>query len=215
MADPIIKKKIKKDSNDKGKSFYGQEEWGIKTVFPDLRPYCKNDLAFNVNSPESPKKSPEPDITNNVLNVQLMQNGSDLSHAKRQIDISCLEKGPPGKKAKIDPSTLPSFGNFPEESVNSPPVTEEPNTGSVLRNLLVNGEDLNNGYRVNQPSTSPNFMTDLLGLDSKSMPMSSNRALLPRLTQTDCDVNAPVPSNGLLRGNEILKALDVDTSLFI
>lgn len=206
---------IQKDVFDKGKSLYDQDEWELKNVFPDykIEPFCKNEMIFSIKSPESPKKSLSPDLPKNVQKSQLKQDGTQQTHAKRPIDISCLEKGPPEKHLKFDSSPQPFFGSFSEDSLNSITV-EEPNKESVLRNLLVNGEDLNNGYSVNRPLTSPSFMTDLLYLNTKSMSPTSNRLLLPRLTQSDCDVNAPIPSNGLLHGNEILKALD-DPSIII
>lgn len=68
---------------------------------------------------------------------------------------------------------------------------------SVLRNLLLMGEDVNHGYSQGRMS----------GKSSK--PVKSLIPALRNLTHLDCEVNAPVASqDGLLQGQRILKALD-------
>ncbi|CAG0880655.1 unnamed protein product [Darwinula stevensoni] len=82
---------------------------------------------------------------------------------------------------------------------------ESPLSESVLRNLLVSGQD-------NAPKT-PGKVTKsgVIPLASLLQPEASEDAIPPLLTLTpyDCDVNAPIQENsGLLQGQELLHALE-------
>ncbi|XP_074661327.1 hypoxia-inducible factor 1-alpha-like isoform X2 [Tubulanus polymorphus] len=77
----------------------------------------------------------------------------------------------------------------------------KPECTSVLMNLLLKGEDRNHGYSIENPTQQEGRLSALKRKHSVE-------SMLPQITQHDAEVNAPLVQNNLLKGQDLLTALD-------
>ncbi|KAL4237951.1 Hypoxia-inducible factor 1-alpha [Mactra antiquata] len=113
-----------------------------------------------------------------------------LLKMKRPLDRSCLERGPPLKMSKYVK---------PGQSEVSRVFENASKSGSVLMNLLMNGEDLDNGYSVNKKNISRRASGDFI------------QHLLSTVTSHDIEANLPTTSAGyLLQGQDLMAALNMN-----
>ncbi|XP_064603399.1 LOW QUALITY PROTEIN: hypoxia-inducible factor 1-alpha-like [Liolophura sinensis] len=116
--------------------------------------------------------------------------------AKRPLERSCFEKGPPvAKVPKLDSGQETIAASLKDKS--------------VLMNLLLTGEDRNHGYSVR--NSLIRRVSNAGEEDSVEPTPSAQALLLPSITQQDCEVNAPTKSLNLLQGEDLIRALDSGT----
>ncbi|KAK7103826.1 hypoxia-inducible factor 1-alpha-like isoform X2 [Littorina saxatilis] len=147
---------------------------------------------------EEPAQPPKPSIRDMIggsTAVASIERPPDtmFQQIKRPLDMNSLEKGPPAHKIQ----------RVRHRQLHTVPTLME-SKESVLRNLLLKGEDPN-GYRVMSPM-APDMAFN------KRISNNNFRTPLQLLTQRDCEVNAPTTHDGegLLQGQDLLKALELD-----
>ncbi|XP_069114811.1 hypoxia-inducible factor 1-alpha-like [Argopecten irradians] len=141
------------------------------------------------------------DMLEGSTSVATMKQPVDMGmlQMKRPLDQTNQEKGPP-----IAKRSCPDVG---KKSLNC----RQLGSDSVLMNLLLTGEDRSHGYSVF------NTLNDKTAKSAKIKQLTSNLSpskysFLPKITQHDCEVNAPSrPNDGLLQGDAIMQALDIDS----
>ncbi|XP_060062666.1 hypoxia-inducible factor 1-alpha-like isoform X2 [Ylistrum balloti] len=156
--------------------------------------------------PEDPPQKRRPslwDIMEGSTTVARIKRPVDngIMQMKRPLDQTNQEKGPP-----IPKRSCPDIGN---KSLNQGQLGSD----SVLMNLLLTGEDRSYGYSVYNTQNEKAANSRKI----KQLPTSTSNwratkcAFLPKITQHDCEVNAPShPNDGLLQGDAIIQALDRD-----
>ncbi|XP_033733955.1 hypoxia-inducible factor 1-alpha-like isoform X2 [Pecten maximus] len=128
-----------------------------------------------------------------------------IMQMKRPLDQTNQEKGPP-----IAKRSCPDVGN---KSLSRGQLGSD----SVLMNLLLTGEDRSYGYSVFTAQNEKTAKSTKIEQVHKQIPSRASNwnptkcAFLPKITQHDCEVNAPSqPNDGLLQGEAIMQALDID-----
>nr|WNN25253.1 hypoxia-inducible factor 1 [Hemithiris psittacea] len=102
-------------------------------------------------------------------------------------------QGWPKDTVNAMPRLAQMLGHGPAATNQNAGIKERP---SVLMSLLSSGQDFNSGYSVKDQV--PRLTTK-----------KQSQRLLPLITQNDIEANAPSSYNGLLRGNDLLRALEV------
>ncbi|KAL5007977.1 hypothetical protein ScPMuIL_013558 [Solemya velum] len=118
-----------------------------------------------------------------------------LLQMKRPLDMNHLEKGPPAHKVP----------KVQKEEQQEKLITKD----SVLLNLLLTGEDRDHGYSVHN-SLTRRVLNQVEFPEPDENKESLMRTILPKITNGDCEVNAPITSSRLLQGEDLLYALDVE-----
>lgn len=136
---------------------------------------------------------------------------------KRPLDMNSLEKGPPAQKmlrlaatqalAQRQAQARAQAQAQARAQAELQAQAEALSKDSVLLNLLLTGEDPHHGYRVKSPGGTG------MPVGKRRTPDNILRAQLMRLTQRDCEVNAPASSTALLQGADLIRALEIDLQL--
>ncbi|OWF50362.1 hypoxia-inducible factor 1-alpha-like isoform X2 [Mizuhopecten yessoensis] len=157
--------------------------------------------------PEEPPQKRRPslwDMLEGSTTVATLKRPVDngIMQMKRPLDKTNQEKGPP-----IAKKSRPDIGH---KSLSRGPLGSD----SVLMNLLLTGEDHSYGYKV---FNARNEKTANTSSNIKQLPPNASKwgltksVFLPKITQHDCEVNAPsFPCDGLLQGDAIIQALERD-----